>query len=144
MAYSAKFSSKFYGPFRDAAFSAPSFGDRKSYQMDYSNGNEAIREVLLDINEGADIIMVKPALAYLDLVYKIKMKFGFPTAVYNVSGEYSMIKAAAEKGWIDEKGVVLESLLSMKRAGADMILTYFAKEVAGWLKESEREFKKVI
>lgn len=135
MAYSAKFSSKFYGPFRDAASSAPSFGDRKGYQMDYSNGNEAIREVFLDINEGADIIMVKPALAYLDLVYKIKKKFGFPTAVYNVSGEYSMIKAAAEKGWIDEKGVVLESLLSMKRAGADMILTYFAKEVAGWLKE---------
>ena len=135
MAYSAKFSSKFYGPFRDAASSAPSFGDRKGYQMDYSNGNEAIREVFLDINEGADIIMVKPALAYLDLVWRIKEKFGFPTAVYNVSGEYSMIKAAAEKGWIDERGVVLESLLSMKRAGADIIITYFAKEVARWLKK---------
>ena len=135
MSYTAKFASNFYGPFRDAAFSAPSFGDRKSYQMDYSNANEAIREVLLDINEGADIIMVKPALAYLDLVYRIKKKFGFPTAVYNVSGEYSMIKAAAEKDWINEKEIVLESLLSMKRAGADMILTYFAKDVARWLKE---------
>jgi porphobilinogen synthase len=135
MAYSAKFSSNFYGPFRDAAFSAPSFGDRKSYQMDYSNANEAIREVILDINEGADITMVKPALVYLDLVYRIKKKFGFPIAVYNVSGEYSMIKAAAEKDWINEKEVVLESLTSMKRAGADMILTYFAKSVARWLKE---------
>ncbi|MFW9875714.1 MAG: porphobilinogen synthase [Candidatus Thorarchaeota archaeon] len=137
MSYSAKFASNFYGPFRDAAYSSMSFGDRKSYQMDYSNNDEAMREVLLDINEGADIIMVKPALAYLDLVYRIKNKYRMPTAVYNVSGEYSMIKAAAEKGWIDEKKVVLESITAMKRAGADMILTYYAKDIAKWLNENE-------
>lgn len=135
MAYSAKHASHFYGPFREAAYSAPSFGDRKSYQMDYANPNEALREAELDIKEGADIIMVKPALAYLDLIYRIKTKFGLPTAAYNVSGEYSMIKAAAEKGWVDEKAIILEVLTAIKRAGADMILTYFAKEVARWLTE---------
>lgn len=135
MSYSAKFASNFYGPFRDAADSAPSFGDRKSYQMDYSNSEEAIREVALDIKEGADMIMIKPALAYLDLVRRVKNEFKFPTAVYNVSGEYSMIKAAAEKGWINEKAIVIESLTAMKRAGADLILTYFAKDVAKWLSE---------
>lgn len=135
MAYSAKHASYFYGPFREAADSAPSFGDRRSYQMDYANPNEALQEVELDIKEGADIIMVKPALAYLDLIYRIKTKLGMPTAAYNVSGEYSMIKAAAEKGWIDEKAITLEVLTAIKRAGADMILTYFAKEVARWLTE---------
>ncbi|HDZ17189.1 hypothetical protein LCGC14_0532720 [marine sediment metagenome] len=135
MAYSAKFSSHFYGPFRDAAYSSPSFGDRKSYQMDFANPNEAIREVSLDIKEGADIVMVKPALAYLDLIYRVKNLFGMPTAAYSVSGEYSMIKAAAEKGWINEKLVTIESLTAIKRAGADMILTYFAKDVARWLNE---------
>ena len=135
MAYSAKFASNFYGPFRDAADSSPSFGDRRSYQMDFLNINEALREISLDINEGADIVMVKPALAYTDLIYRAKKKFGFPTAAYNVSGEYSMIKAAAEKGWINEKNVVLESISAMKRAGADMILTYFAKDIAKWLVE---------
>jgi porphobilinogen synthase len=137
MAYSAKYASHFYGPFREAAHSAPSFGDRRSYQMDYTNPNEALREVELDIKEGADIVMVKPALAYLDLIYRVKMKYGMPTAAYNVSGEYSMIKAAAEKGWIDEKPIVLEVLTAIKRAGADMILTYFAKEVAKWLIRNE-------
>lgn len=135
MAYSAKHASYFYGPFREAAYSTPSFGDRRSYQMDYANPNEALQEVELDVKEGADIIMVKPALAYLDLIYRIKTKFGLPTAAYNVSGEYSMIKAAAEKGWIDEKAITLEVLTAIKRAGADMILTYFAKEVARWLTE---------
>lgn len=135
MSYSAKHSSQFYGPFREAAASSPSFGDRKSYQMDFAKYNEALRETELDIMEGADIVMVKPALAYLDLIYRIKKKFKMPTAAYNVSGEYSMIKAAAEKGWIDEKSIVLEVLTSIKRAGADMIITYFAKEVAEWLKQ---------
>ncbi len=134
MAYSAKHASSFYGPFRDAAHSAPSFGDRRSYQMDYSNPNEALREVELDIREGADIVMVKPALAYLDIIYRVKSRYRMPTAAYNVSGEYSMIKAAAEKGWIDEKTAVLEVLTAIKRAGADMILTYFAKEVAEWMR----------
>jgi porphobilinogen synthase len=137
MAYSAKHASHFYGPFREAAHSAPSFGDRRSYQMDYANPNEALREVELDISEGADIVMVKPALAYLDLIYRVKTKYKMPTAAYNVSGEYSMIKAAAEKGWIDEKAIVLEVLTAIKRAGADMILTYFAKEVARWLTGNE-------
>jgi len=135
MAYSAKHASCFYGPFRDAAYSAPSFGDRRSYQIDYANPEEALREVELDVNEGADIVMVKPSLAYLDLIYRVKTKFGLPTAAYNVSGEYSMIKAAAEKGWIDEKSAVLEVLTAIKRAGADMIITYFAKDVARWLSE---------
>ncbi len=135
MAYSAKFSSAFYGPFRDAAESTPKFGDRRSYQMDAANGNEALRETALDIAEGADIVMVKPALAYLDIIYRVKSTFGLPTAAYNVSAEYSMIKAAAANGWIDERAVTLESLLAMKRAGADLIISYAAKDAAKWLKE---------
>jgi porphobilinogen synthase len=134
MAYAAKFASGFYGPFREAAGSTPQFGDRRSYQMDPANGDEALREVELDIEEGADIVMVKPALAYLDLVWRVKEAFGYPVAAYNVSGEYAMIKAAARNGWIEEERVVLETLTAMHRAGADMILTYFAKDVAGWLK----------
>jgi porphobilinogen synthase len=134
MAYSAKHASCFYGPFRDAAYSKPSFGDRRSYQMDYSNSDEALREVELDIDEGADIVMVKPALAYLDLIHRIKTTFKMPTAAYNVSGEYSMIKAAGRMGWLDEKSAALEVLTAIKRAGADMILTYFAKEAAEWLR----------
>ncbi len=133
MAYAAKHASSFFGPFREAAFSAPEFGDRRSYQMDYSNPEEALREVALDVREGADIIMVKPALAYLDIVHRVKKRFSMPTAAYNVSGEYSMVKAAAREGWIDEKSAVLEILTSIKRAGADMILTYHAKEAAEWL-----------
>ncbi|MCX7923576.1 MAG: porphobilinogen synthase [Clostridia bacterium] len=134
MAYSAKYASAFYGPFRDAAQSKPAFGDRKTYQMDYSNVKEAIREVELDIAEGADIVMVKPAMAYLDVIKVISERFDIPIAAYNVSGEYSMIKAAAANGWIDEKGVVLESITAMKRAGAKVIITYFAKQLAEWLK----------
>lgn len=130
MAYSAKFSSAFYGPFREAAESAPQFGDRKSYQMDYGNSDEAMREIALDIQEGADIVMVKPALAYLDLIRRAKDNFDLPIAAYNVSGEYSMIKAAANNGWIDGERVMLEVLTSIKRAGADVIITYFAKEAA--------------
>ncbi|MDI6691698.1 MAG: porphobilinogen synthase [Anaerosomatales bacterium] len=137
MAYSAKYASAYYGPFRDAADSAPAFGDRRAYQMDPANAEEALREVLLDIEEGADIVMVKPALAYLDIVRRVKDEFGYPTAAYNVSGEYAMVKAAAARGWIDERRVVLETLTSMKRAGADLILTYHAKDVARWLKEGE-------
>ena len=128
MAYSAKFSSAFYGPFREAAESAPQFGDRKSYQMDFGNSDEALREIALDIQEGADIVMVKPALSYLDLIRRAKDNFNIPIAAYNVSGEYSMIKAAAEKGWIDGEKVMLETLTAIKRAGADVIITYFAKE----------------
>jgi len=134
MSYAAKFASAFYGPFREAAESAPQFGDRRSYQMDAANGREALREVALDLQEGADIVMVKPALAYLDLIYRVKTEFGYPTAAYAVSGEYSMIKAAAAKGWIDERAVTMESLLAMRRAGADILITYSAKEAAGWLK----------
>ncbi|WP_420800319.1 porphobilinogen synthase [Myxacorys almedinensis] len=130
LAYSAKYASAYYGPFRDALDSAPKFGDKKTYQMDAANAREAIKEVELDIAEGADIVMVKPALAYLDIIYQIKQRTNLPVAAYNVSGEYAMIKAAAEQGWIDEKKVILETLTSMKRAGADLILTYFAKEVA--------------
>ena len=130
MAYSAKFSSSFYGPFREAAESAPQFGDRKSYQMDFGNSDEAVREIALDIQEGADIVMVKPALSYLDLIRRAKDNFNVPIAAYNVSGEYSMIKAAAEKGWLDGEKVMLEVLTSIKRAGADVIITYFAKEAA--------------
>jgi porphobilinogen synthase len=130
MAYAAKYASGFYAPFREAAESTPEFGDRRSYQMDPANADEALREVELDIREGADIVMVKPAMTYLDIVYRVKQKFGYPVAAYNVSGEYSMIKAAAKNGWIDERRIVLELLLSIKRAGADMILTYFAKDVA--------------
>ena len=130
MAYAAKYASGFYGPFREAAESTPQFGDRRAYQMDPANTDEALREVALDIEEGADIVMVKPALAYLDVIYRVKEKFGYPVAAYNVSGEYSMIKAAAMNGWIDEEKIMLEVLLSIKRAGADMILTYFAKQLA--------------
>jgi porphobilinogen synthase len=135
MSYAAKFASAFYGPFREAAESAPQFGDRKSYQMDAANGDEALREVAMDIAEGADIVMVKPGLAYLDIVYRVKTDFGYPTAIYSVSGEYSMVKAAAAKGWIDERAVTLESLLAMRRAGADILITYAARDAARWLKE---------
>jgi len=128
MAYSAKYSSAFYGPFREAAESAPQFGDRKSYQMDFGNSDEAMREIALDIQEGADIVMVKPALSYLDIIRRAKDNFNLPIAAYNVSGEYSMIKAAAEKGWIDGEKVMMETLMAIKRAGADVIITYFAKE----------------
>jgi porphobilinogen synthase len=134
MSYAVKFASAFYGPFREAAESAPQFGDRRSYQMDAANGNEAMREAALDVAEGADILMVKPALAYLDLIYRVKQEFGYPLAAYAVSAEYSMIKAAAEKGWIDEKAIVMESHLAMKRAGADILITYWAREIARWLK----------
>jgi porphobilinogen synthase (EC 4.2.1.24) len=134
MAYSAKFASGFYGPFREAAGSAPQFGDRKTYQMDPPNGNEAMLETALDIEEGADIIIVKPALAYGDITYRTKQKFGLPVAAYNVSGEYAMVKAAAANGWIDEQRIVMESLVSMKRAGADLLITYHALDVARWIK----------
>ena len=134
MSYAAKFASAFYGPFREAAKSAPQFGDRRSYQMDAANANEALREVALDIQEGADIVMVKPALAYLDIIHRVKTEFGYPTAAYSVSGEFSMIKAAAARGWIDERAVTLESLLAMRRAGADILITYAAADVAKWLK----------
>ncbi len=134
MAYSAKFASAFYGPFREAADSAPQFGDRKTYQMNPANSNEAMREIELDIQEGADIIMVKPALSYLDIIRRAKDTFNIPIAAYNVSGEFSMVKAAAAKGWIDEQRIVKEILTSIRRAGADIILTYHAKDVANWLK----------
>ncbi|NET46809.1 porphobilinogen synthase [Okeania sp. SIO2B3] len=134
LAYSAKYASAYYGPFRDALDSAPKFGDKKTYQMNPANAREAIKEVALDIAEGADMVMVKPALAYLDIICEVKKTTNLPVAAYNVSGEYAMIKAAGEKGWIDEKKVMLETLTSMKRAGADLILTYFAKEVALILK----------
>lgn len=137
MAYSAKFASAFYGPFREAADSTPAFGDRRSYQMDPANGREAMKEVLLDLDEGADIVMVKPALAYLDLVWQIKQAVDVPVAVYNVSGEYSMIKGAAANGWINERQAVLETLTSFKRAGADIIISYHTKDLARWqLEES--------
>jgi len=134
MSYAAKFASAFYGPFREAAESPPQFGDRKTYQMDFANANEALREIALDIAEGADIVMVKPGLPYLDLVWRVKEKFGYPVAVYNVSGEYAMLKAAAVNGWIDEKQAVLEMLTGFRRAGADIILTYWATTAAKWLK----------
>ncbi len=130
MAYAAKFCSSFYGPFREAADSAPQFGDRRSYQMDPANGDEALKEVELDLQEGADIVMVKPALPYLDIIYRVKSRFEVPVAAYNVSGEFACIKAAAAKGWIDGERVMMEALLSIKRAGADIILTYFAKDAA--------------
>ncbi len=135
MSYAAKYSSAFYGPFRDAAESTPQFGDRRAYQMDPPNAREALLEVEQDIAEGADIVMVKPAMAYMDIIRRVRDNFNQPIAAYNVSGEYSMVKAAAERGWIDEKRVVLETLTAMKRAGADMILTYHAKDVAKWLKQ---------
>ena len=130
LAYSAKYASSYYGPFRDALDSAPKFGDKKTYQMDAANAREALKEVALDIAEGADMVMVKPALAYMDIICQVKAETNLPVAAYNVSGEYAMIKAAGQQGWIDEKKVILETLTSMKRAGADLILTYFAKEVA--------------
>ncbi len=133
MAYAAKYASGFYGPFREAAESTPQFGDRRSYQMDPANSDEALREVEMDIREGADIVMVKPAMAYLDVVYRVKQKFGYPVAAYNVSGEYSMIKAAGQNGWIDEERIMMEVLYAIRRAGADMILTYFAKDAARFL-----------
>jgi len=135
MSYSAKYASAFYGPFRDAAGSAPQFGDRSSYQMDPANGDEALREVAADLAEGADLVMVKPALAYLDVIRRVKERFGVPLATYNVSGEFSLVKGAAANGWIDEKRVVMELLVGMKRAGADLIITYHALDVARWLKE---------
>ena len=130
MSYAAKYASGFYGPFREAAESTPQFGDRRSYQMDPANSREALREVALDIEEGADIIMVKPALSYLDIISQVKQEFNMPVAAYNVSGEFSMVKAAAKLGWIDGDRVMMEMLTSIKRAGADMILTYLAKEAA--------------
>lgn len=138
MSYAAKYSSGYYGPFRDAAESAPAFGDRRSHQMDIANSNEALREVEADIEEGADIVMVKPAGPYLDVIYRVKQKFGMPTAAYQVSGEFAMIKAAGQNGWIDEERVMIESLIAIKRAGADMFLTYFAKDAARWI---DRNFK---
>ncbi|HEY3915102.1 MAG TPA: porphobilinogen synthase [Verrucomicrobiae bacterium] len=135
LSYAAKFASAYYGPFREAAESAPKFGDRRAYQMDAANAQEALREVAMDIREGADIVMVKPALPCLDIVHRVKTEFGYPTAAYSVSGEYAMIKAAATKGWIDERQVTLESLQAMRRAGADFIVTYSAVEAARWLKD---------
>jgi len=134
LSYAAKYCSGFYGPFREAADSAPQFGDRRSYQMDPANSREALREVALDLDEGADMIMVKPALPYLDVITRVRQEFSVPVAAYNVSGEYSMVKAAAQKGWLDEKRVALEILTGIKRAGADIILTYHAKDAARWLK----------
>jgi len=130
MAYAAKYCSAFYGPFREAADSAPAFGDRRSHQMDPANADEAIREVALDIEEGADIVMVKPALAYLDVIARVKAEFGYPTAAYQVSGEYAMLKAAARNGWIDEPRAMMETLTSIRRAGADIIITYYARDAA--------------
>jgi porphobilinogen synthase len=135
MSYAAKFASAYYGPFREAAESPPQFGDRRTYQMDYANAEEALREVALDIEEGADIVMVKPALGYQDLIWRVKEKFRYPVACYNVSGEYAMLKAAAQNGWLDEKQAVLEMLTGFRRSGADIILTYWAQQAAKWLKE---------
>jgi len=135
ISYAAKFASVFYGPFREAAESPPQFGDRRSYQMDCANGDEALREVALDIDEGADIVMVKPALPYIDILWRVRERFGKPTAVYHVSGEYAMVKAAVEKGVLDERAGVLEIMTSLKRAGADIIVTYWARELAGWISE---------
>jgi porphobilinogen synthase len=135
ISYAAKFASAFYGPFREAAESPPQFGDRRSYQMDFANADEALREVALDIEEGADIVMVKPAMPYLDIVWRVRERFGKPTAVYHVSGEYVMVKAAAEKGLVDERAAVLEIMTALKRAGASIIITYWAGELAKWLQE---------
>lgn len=139
MSYSAKFASAYYGPFRDAAHSAPGFGDRKTYQMDPANGREALREVEQDLKEGADLIIAKPAMAYLDVLKEITTHYNVPVVAYNVSGEYAMVKAAAEKGWIDEKRIVMEHMTGFKRAGAKMIITYHALDVARWLREEEQE-----
>jgi len=135
MSYAAKFASAYYGPFREAAESPPQFGDRRTYQMDYANAEEALREVALDIEEGADIVMVKPAFGYQDLIWRVKEKFRYPVACYNVSGEYAMVKAAAQNGWLDEKQVVLEMLTGFRRSGADIILTYWAQQAGRWLNE---------
>jgi porphobilinogen synthase len=136
MAYSVKYASAFYGPFRDAAHSTPQFGDRKTYQMDPANAREALREAETDVMEGADFLMVKPALAYMDIIRMLKENFDLPVVAYNVSAEYSMVKAAAQQGWIDEQAIVMETMLSFKRAGADIILTYFAKDIASWLQNA--------
>ena len=138
LSYSAKFASAYYSPFRDAAESAPEFGDRKTYQMDYANGREALREIADDISEGADMVMVKPALAYLDIIKSAREKFDLPLVAYNVSGEYAMVKAAAQNGWIDEKKIVSENMIAIKRAGADIIITYHALDVARWIDEFYR------
>jgi porphobilinogen synthase len=138
MAYSAKYASGFYGPFREAAESAPQFGDRRAYQMDPANGDEALREVALDLDEGADIVMVKPALPYLDILWRVKSEFAVPVAAYSVSGEFAMVKAAARLGWLEEERVMLEMLTAIKRAGADLILTYFAREAARLLQQQGR------
>ena len=138
MSYAVKYASGYYGPFRDAAESAPAFGDRRSHQMDIANGDEALREVETDIEEGADIVMVKPAGPYLDIIRRVKDKFGMPTCAYQVSGEYAMIKAAGQNGWIDEERVMIESLIAIKRAGADMFLTYFAKDAARWIDKNRK------
>jgi porphobilinogen synthase len=135
ISYAAMFASVFYGPFREAAESPPQFGDRRSYQMDCANADEALRETALDIEEGADIVMVKPALPYIDILWRVRERFGKPTAVYHVSGEYAMVKAAAEKGFLDERAAVLEIMTSLKRAGADIIITYWARELAGWVRD---------
>ncbi len=137
LSYAVKYASSFYGPFRDAAQSAPAFGDRRTHQMDPANAREALRETLLDVQEGADMVMVKPALAYLDIIWRVRERFDLPIAAYNVSGEYSMIKAAAARGWLDERAVALESLIAIRRAGADFIITYFAKDAARWLQSLE-------
>jgi porphobilinogen synthase len=134
LSYAAKFASAFYGPFRDAAESAPSAGDRRGYQMDAANGNEALREVALDLEEGADMVIVKPGLAYLDIIWRVKERFGVPTIAYQVSGEYSMLKAAAARGWLDEKNTLLETMTAFRRAGADRIITYAARDLARWLR----------
>ena len=135
MSYAAKFASAFYGPFREAAESPPQFGDRRSYQMDFANAKEALREVALDIDEGADIVMVKPALPYMDILWRVRERFGKPTAVYHVSGEYAMVKSAVEKGLLNERDAVLEIVTALKRAGADIVVTYWARELARWLRE---------
>src|SRR5881398_1685428 len=135
MSYAAKFASAFYGPFREAAESPPQFGDRRSYQMDFANANEALREVALDVDEGADIVMVKPALPYMDILWRVRERFGKPTAVYHVSGEYAMVKSAVEKGFLNERDAVIEIMTALKRAGADIIVTYWARELARWLRE---------
>jgi porphobilinogen synthase len=135
MSYAAKFASAFYGPFREAAESPPQFGDRRSYQMDFANANEALREVALDIDEGADIVMIKPALPYMDILWRVRERFGKPTAVYHVSGEYAMVKSAVERGLLNERDAVLEIMTALKRAGADIIVTYWARELARWLRE---------
>ena len=138
MSYAVKYASAFYGPFREAAGSAPSFGDRRTYQMDFHNKREGIKEALLDVEEGADIIMVKPAMAYQDVITEVRKVVNTPVAAYSVSGEYAMVKAAAANGWIDEKKIVMENMVGLKRAGAKMIITYHALDVAKWLKEEER------